>query len=76
MPGSVRFSLNFYRRMHNHEPNWNLSTIKDNSWNELDFSVLENNNSWKNLVKTHIINTTNKTILEVAKLVKSWIKNN
>lgn len=60
-------------RMHTHTPKWAQHVIKDNAWNELDFSKWESLSAWPNNVSNKILDTSNLSIQEVAHQVASWV---
>lgn len=62
-------------RMHTHDPQWTQQVIKNESWENLDFSSWDQNQDWPNTVTTKIINTTDFDIQEVATQVATWIMN-
>ena len=78
VPYNNQHMLNWasWLRVHNQEPQWEQHVIKDDSWDDLDFSYWEQNENWPSNVTTKIIDTTSLDIKEVAKQVAAWINDN
>ena len=60
-------------RVHNQEPKWEQSVIKDDSWDGLDFSSWDQIKNWPSNVTTKTIDTTYLDIKEVAEQVAAWM---
>lgn len=60
-------------RMHHQDPKWMQQVVKDDCWDGLDFSVWEHLENWDNKVNIRILDTSNRSISQVAKLVSDWI---
>ena len=61
-------------RMHHQDPQWELHTIKDDSWDGLDFRILDSLKNWESTADIKIIDTTELDIKRVAIGVAQWIK--
>lgn len=74
--GINQHSLNWaaWLRMHQGEPQWEQHVIKNDSWPNMQFARWDKLTNWKPLAFTHLIDTTNLTIEQVATQVKDWIE--
>lgn len=62
-------------RMHSCDPSWEQHVIKDQAWQGLNFSDLDNLDSWEQKVNIKIIDTTLLSIERVANEVADWLQN-
>ncbi|MAZ45039.1 MAG: hypothetical protein CMF48_07690 [Legionellales bacterium] len=61
-------------RMHLFDPQWAQNVIKDNAWEDLDFTKVEALNAWEPLAHTKILDTTGLDINQVANEVSLWVQ--
>ena len=61
-------------RVHHQDPQWTQRVIKDDSWDGLDFSILESLKTWEPTADIHILDTTGLNIKTVAISVSQWVK--
>lgn len=73
--GANQDTLNWaaWLRMHHHDPNWHQHVIKDNCWDQLDFSQWDHLTDWEALARVHAIDTTLLSIPEVTHQLAKWI---
>lgn len=60
-------------RMHHQDPQWMQHVIKEDCWQDLDFSAWDQLEHWGNDVNFKIIDTTTLEIPQVAENVAYWI---
>jgi len=60
-------------RRYHQDPQWEQHVIKDDSWDDLDFSSWDQQTDWPNTVTTKTIDTTSLDIKKVAEQVAAWI---
>lgn len=60
-------------RMHHQDPQWFQHVLKDDCWDELDFSFWDKLKSCDNKANIKLLDTTKLSINEVAKLVADWV---
>lgn len=64
-----------WQRMHHNDPRWEQHVIKDGAWEGLDFSRLENAQSWDEIINPPIcIDTSNRSIESVSADLSNWIQ--
>lgn len=60
-------------RMHHQDPQWMQQVVKEDCWNQLNFSNWENLDNWTEKANIQFIETTKLSIKEVAAKVAQWI---
>ena len=61
-------------RMHHQDPRWMQHVIKEDSWEDLDFSKWDKLDSWASHANIKLLDTTNLFIEEVAMNIANWIR--
>ena len=61
-------------RMHTQTPQWEQHVLKENAWNQLDFTSWDTLSSWKTVAKTTVIDTTTLTLPQTAQALFDWLE--
>jgi gluconate kinase len=60
-------------RLHQYDPQWMQSVIKEDAWKGLNFSRWDTLQNWAGLANIEIIDNTKLSIAETAQAVAEWI---
>jgi len=61
-------------RMHHQDPQWEQHVIRNNCWEDLDFSLWQDLRDWDRLAHVSIIDTTKQTIQETTNIVANLLQ--
>ncbi|NRB10924.1 MAG: AAA family ATPase [Rickettsiaceae bacterium] len=74
-PNQNMLNWSSWLKIHTKNPSWEQHVIKDDCWNELDFSNWDSQKNWNLLANVKLLDTTTFNISQVAELVADWVNN-
>jgi len=61
-------------RMHHADPQWHQDVIKEEAWNQLDFSYWDTATDWSKLANVAMIDNTDLTLSQTSEKIIAWAK--
>lgn len=62
-------------RMHHQDPQWAQDVLKDDAWENLDFSAWDKLQHWDAKANVSVLDTTDYSVNKVAQNLAQWINN-